>query len=234
MCGRCSVAPARPMSRGPRRVSWHPDRGGVESDASPVGSQSSQAGEPVPNRLTRTFNAIGGSLMARSGRSGSSARRGEDGTRPQGPHRLRGARGRDDPPGGGQPRESRLDREPQGEPRLHVRDQGQRAPLPGQARRRRGPAGRPGEMVAQMGRVAERADWGDLFVLEPEPRIGLPVPGCRLRGAGPATGRPRAASITVPDLVGHRAAMSRTRYSSAAYTASSTSSIPLARAPRHP
>ena len=124
----------------------------------------------MPNRLTRAFNSIGGSLMARCGRVGILGTTGaKTGLARRAPIGFVHAAGRDDPPRVRQPGEPRLDREPEGEPVVHVRDQGSRAPVPGPPRRSRTSAPAAlAELKAKMGGMAERATWGDLFVLEPE------------------------------------------------------------------
>jgi deazaflavin-dependent oxidoreductase (nitroreductase family) len=123
------------------------------------------------NPLTRAFNAIGGSLMARSGRIGilgtTGAKTGLRRTAPIGYVArengtvLIGAGSR-----ANRGWTANLKANPvatfsvKGVERRYrarlVRDEEREAAL--------------GELRAKMGGFAERADWGDLFVLEPEPR----------------------------------------------------------------
>jgi deazaflavin-dependent oxidoreductase (nitroreductase family) len=123
----------------------------------------------MPNRLTRTFNAIGGSLMARSGRIGiltsTGARTGLRRTAPLG-FVLRAD-------GtvliGSGSKENRgwtanLKTNPACSFSIKGAERRYRARLvPDDAR----PAALD-ELKAKMGSWAERADWGDLFVLVPE------------------------------------------------------------------
>jgi deazaflavin-dependent oxidoreductase (nitroreductase family) len=123
------------------------------------------------NPLTRAFNAIGGSLMARSGRIGilgtTGAKTGLRRTAPIGYVArengtvLIGAGSRANRGWTANPKANPVATfsvkgvERRYRARL-VRDEEREAAL--------------GELRAKMGGFAERADWGDLFVLEPEPR----------------------------------------------------------------
>ena len=122
----------------------------------------------MTNAITRRLNAIGGSLMVRSGRVGilgttgaktGLARRAPIGfvTRPDGSILI----------GSG----SRVNRgwtvnlkaNPRATFAIKGIERGYRARLMGDGERTAALA----ELKASMGSVAERADWGDLFVLEP-------------------------------------------------------------------
>jgi len=123
----------------------------------------------VPNVLTRTFNAIGGSLMARSGRIGilgttgaktGKARKAPLGfvARPDGTLLV----------GSGSP-ENRgwtvnLKANPSCTFAIKGSEQWYRATLVGIEGREAALA----ELKTKMGSYAERAKWGDLFILEPE------------------------------------------------------------------
>ncbi|MFH0750301.1 MAG: nitroreductase family deazaflavin-dependent oxidoreductase [Chloroflexota bacterium] len=121
------------------------------------------------NRLGRTFNAIGGSLMARSGRVGilvttgaktGLPRRAPIGfvARPDGTILI----------GSGSPKNrgwtANLKAGPAATFSVKGVERRYRARLVGGGEREAALA----ELRAKMGGMAERADWGDLFVLEPE------------------------------------------------------------------
>jgi deazaflavin-dependent oxidoreductase (nitroreductase family) len=123
----------------------------------------------MPSALTRAFNAIGGSLMVRSGRVGilgttgaktGLARRAPIGfvRRADGTILL----------GSGSPVNRgwtvNLKANPACTFTIKGREAAYRARLVGPDERDAALA----ELKASMGGVAERADWGDLFVLEPE------------------------------------------------------------------
>ena len=122
------------------------------------------------NRLTRAFNAIGGSLMARSGRVGILGTTGaKTGLRRTAPI---GYVARDDGTmliGSG----SRVNRgwtanlkaNPEATFSVKGVERHYRARLATPQEREAA----LGELRSKMGSVAERADWGDLFVLEPQP-----------------------------------------------------------------
>jgi deazaflavin-dependent oxidoreductase (nitroreductase family) len=132
--------------------------------------QSSPAKEPpVPNALTRAFNSIGGSLMARSGRVGilgttgaktGAARRAPIGfvLRADGTILL----------GSGSPTNRGWTVNLKANPSCTFEIKGHalryRARLVGPEERE----GALAELRAKMGGIAERTKWGDLFVLEPE------------------------------------------------------------------
>lgn len=123
----------------------------------------------MPGRLARTFNAIGGSLMARSGRIGilgtTGAKTGKRRTAPLGfAARLDGTL----LIGSG-------NRENRGWAVNLRANPSATFSTKGVERRYRARLVVPGERDAAlaelkvtMGSMAERADWGDLFVLEPE------------------------------------------------------------------
>jgi deazaflavin-dependent oxidoreductase (nitroreductase family) len=123
----------------------------------------------MPNRLTRAFNSIGGALMARSGRVGmltsTGAKTGLKRTAPLG-FVLR-------PDGtvliGSGSKENRgwtanLKANPACAFRIKSDERRYQARLVAEADR---PAALD-ELKSKMGAIAERSDWGDLFVLEPE------------------------------------------------------------------
>jgi deazaflavin-dependent oxidoreductase (nitroreductase family) len=123
----------------------------------------------MPNVLTRTFNAIGGSLMARSGRVGilgsTGARTGKPRSAPL------GYVTREDGTvvvGSGRP-ENRgwvvnLRANPACTFRIKGTERRYRArPLAGEERE-----AALAELRAKVGSMAERMTWGDVFVLEPE------------------------------------------------------------------
>lgn len=123
----------------------------------------------MPSRLTRTFNSVGGKLMARSGRVGiltsTGAKTGQKRTAPLG-FVLR-----DDGTvliGSGS-KENRgwtanLKANPVCAFKIRNNERRYRAYLVSDEQR---PAALA-ELKTKMGSMAERADWGDLFVLVPE------------------------------------------------------------------
>ncbi len=127
----------------------------------------------MSNPLARTFNAVGGSLMARSGRIGIL---GTTGARTGLPRRAPlGFVARPDGSiliGAGSPGSRgwtvNLLANPVATFSIRGVDGRYRARLVADEDR---PAALA-EMIAKMGRVAERADWGDLFVLEPDEPVG--------------------------------------------------------------
>jgi deazaflavin-dependent oxidoreductase (nitroreductase family) len=123
----------------------------------------------VPSRISTLFNSIGGSLMVRSGRVGllgttgaktGLARKAPIGfvTRPDGSLLI----------GSGSKVNrgwtANLKANPGCAFRIKSDERRYRARLVGEAER---PAALA-ELKAKMGSMAERADWGDLFVLEPD------------------------------------------------------------------
>jgi deazaflavin-dependent oxidoreductase (nitroreductase family) len=128
-----------------------------------------QEKHPMPNALTRTFNSIGGQLMARSGRVGiltsTGARTGQKRTAPLG-FVLR-----DDGTvliGSGSKVNRGWTANLKANPVCAFKIKGDehryRAYLVSEEQRRATLA----ELKAKMGSMAERAEWGDLFVLVPE------------------------------------------------------------------
>jgi deazaflavin-dependent oxidoreductase (nitroreductase family) len=123
----------------------------------------------VPNRLTRAFNSIGGSLMARSGRVGILTSTGaKTGLRRQAPL---GFVQRPD----GTVLIGSGSKENRGWTANLKANPGCTFSIKGDERRYRAAlvdeSARPAaleELKTKMGGVAERADWGDLFVLVPE------------------------------------------------------------------
>ncbi len=124
----------------------------------------------MSNRLTRTFNALGGTLMARSGRIGIL---GSTGARTGLPRQAPlGFVARPDGTiliGSGSPVNRGWTANLKADPAVTFSIKGvERRYLGGLVADEDRPAALA-EMRAKMGRVAERADWGDLFVLEPKP-----------------------------------------------------------------
>jgi deazaflavin-dependent oxidoreductase (nitroreductase family) len=123
----------------------------------------------VPNAIARAFNAIGGSLMARSGRVGiigtTGAKTGKPRTTPIG--FVRRADGRL-LVGNGSPQPRGWTANLKANPACSLRIRGEvrlyRARLLGPEER----AAALAELKAAMGSVAERAAWSDLFELVPE------------------------------------------------------------------
>jgi deazaflavin-dependent oxidoreductase (nitroreductase family) len=123
----------------------------------------------MPNALTRTFNAVGGSLMARSGRVGilgtTGAKTGLPRTAPIGfVSRADGTLliGSGSPVNRGWT--VNLKANPSATFSVKGSERRYRARLVGGEEREDALA----ELKASMGGWAERAKWGDLFVLEPE------------------------------------------------------------------
>jgi deazaflavin-dependent oxidoreductase (nitroreductase family) len=123
----------------------------------------------VPNALTRAFNSIGGSLMARSGRVGILGTTGaKTGLARRAPTGVGARAGGASPPGSGSPLNPRWTGDLKANPSCTFAIKGQerryQARLVGPEEREAALA----ELKAKMGGMAERATWGDLFVLEPE------------------------------------------------------------------
>jgi deazaflavin-dependent oxidoreductase (nitroreductase family) len=123
----------------------------------------------VPNALTRTFNSIGGSLMARSGRIGilgtTGAKTGQARKAPLGfVERADGSIliGSGSPVNRGW--SVNLKANPTCTYAIKGAERRYRARLVGAEEREATLA----ELKTRMGGFAERAQWGDLFVLEPE------------------------------------------------------------------
>jgi deazaflavin-dependent oxidoreductase (nitroreductase family) len=123
----------------------------------------------VPNTLTRAFNAVGGSLMARSGRVGILGTTGaKTGLARRAPIGFVMRADRTILLGSGSPVNRGWTVNLKANPSCTFAIKGHE--LPYQARLV-GPEERAAalaELKAKMGGMAERATWGDLFVLEPE------------------------------------------------------------------
>jgi len=123
----------------------------------------------MPNRLTKMFNSIGGSLMVRSGRVGMLGTTGaKTGLARRAPIGFV-ARADGSLLIGSGSRENRgwtvnLKARPEATFAIKGVERRYRATLVGAEER----AAALAELKAAMGSFAERADWGDLFVLEPE------------------------------------------------------------------
>jgi deazaflavin-dependent oxidoreductase (nitroreductase family) len=124
----------------------------------------------MPSRLTRTFNAIGGKLMARSGRVGILTSTGaKTGLKREAPLGFVLRADGTVLIGSGSKENRGWTANLKANPGCTFIIKGDECAY---RARPLGEEERPaalGELKAKMGSIAERATWGDLFVLEPEP-----------------------------------------------------------------